>query len=516
MQQGNDVLGALLTRLARPEWSAAGAAREPSHLGSPNPDALRLLPPSQRAEALCRQLGASSLLAEAPGAQRQRLLEGKPLLLATARELLGRPSGDDLRKAAALPIRLLNAQYQLEVAAVRWSCSAGFGIDLLGSYATAALDTLFELLLAYWHHQLPPPERLWNEAHALYQLACLQGLDTPGDIPRDARTQTLRTAYLKPQLLGSLNPARYRPAELRQVAAFVDRHADRAQLGGAEGLLCIDPESARPPTYVSRRDPPGCWRLCVRVLVQALDQDAATEASLMPRLKRDLGRYWTRRQVRSELHRRTAQGAVVTIGLEAAHQLLTGCGDDDALLECLAPSAAARAAPRCHETALAMLCIDRSGAGARFRLERGAAEAVLPGAFIAACIGDEPDCQLGLIRWVRRDADFHAMAGAQWLLPAPRPCAVQRLEPLPETPLLRAFFHADATGSGTLLVPAGIFKPTDRIAIHSGDGLRSAVITAVIDSTFHVSHFGIRAEHQCRPGVGGQATAAKRGFAPSS
>ena len=490
MQQGNGALGALLTRLARPEWSAAGAAREPSHWVPLSQDALLLLPPGQRAEALCRQLWANRSLADAPAGQRQRLLEGKPLLLATARELLGQPSGGDLRKGATLPIRLLNTQYLLEVAAVHDACSVQFGIDLLASYASAALDTLFELLLAYWHHHLPPPERLWNEANALYQLACLQGIDTPGSPPRDAAAQALRTAYLRPQLMGSLNPARHRPAEIRQIATFVDRNAERAQLDGADGLLCIDPESARPPSYAGGRPAPGCSRLCVRGLVQALDHDTST---LMPRLKQDLGRYWTRRQVRSELHRRTTQPSRVTVGLEAVHQLLTGCGDDDSLLEHLAPLAPAPPAEAHHATAMTARCIDRSGSGAGFRLEAAAQDALLPGAFIAAFIGDEPDCRLGLIRWARKDSGSSTVVGAQWLLPGPQPCAVQRLEPHRITPLLRAFVRCDGA-DGELVTPPGIFQTGDRVAIHTGEGRLSAVLTTLRESTFHVACFGICAE----------------------
>lgn len=504
MQQGNDALRALLTRLARPEWSATGAACEPSDPVAPNPDALLLLPPGQRAEALCRQLWAGRSLADVRGGQRQRLLEGKPLLLRTARELLGQPSGGDPRKAATLPIRLLNTQYQLEVAAARGACSVRFGIDLLGSYASAALDTLFELLLAYWHHYLPPPERLWNEAHALYQLACLQGIDTPGAAPPDAAAQAIRTAYLKPLLMGSLNPARHRPAEIRQIAAFVDRNAERAQLGSSDGLLCIDPESTRPPTYAGGRDPPGCWRLCVRGLVQALDQDTAADTGLMPRLKRDLGRYWTRRQVRSELHRRTAQPSSVTVGLEAAHQLFTGCGDDDSLLEHLPP---APALARRYPTAIAAHCIDRSGTGAGFRLEATAQEAVLPGTFIAAFIGDEPDCRLGLIRWARKEADSGMVAGAQWLPPRLQPCAVQRLEPSRATPLLRAFVRCDGA-VGELVAPPGIFQPGDRVAIHTGHGRLSAALTTLSESTFHVARFGIRAEWDHRRPVAAGAPGA--------
>ena len=103
------------------------------------------------------------------------------------------------------------------------------------------------------------------------QLGIEKDIDAPGQAARDADALVLRAAYLKPQLLGQLNPARFRAAEIRQIAAFLERYADRAQLGKAEGLLCIDPDSSRPPAYFSRQKSPQCWRLCVRGLVDALD-----------------------------------------------------------------------------------------------------------------------------------------------------------------------------------------------------------------------------------------------------
>ena len=493
MERGNDALGALLSRLTRPERDSKFSPGKSGSVVELTDNVLSQLPLHRRAEALDRHLRSSGLLAKHPEIHRERILEYKPQLLETARELLSLPTAGDAGKPAAVAIDLLGAQYQIELAALRNGCRKRAPADLLGAYITAALDTLFESLLAYWQCQLPPPGHWWGEAHALYQLACEKDIDAPGQAARDADALVLRAAYLKPQLLGQLNPARFRAAEIRQIAAFLERYADRAQLGKAEGLLCIDPDSSRPPAYFSRQKSPQCWRLCVRGLVDALDLDGGTEALLTPRLQRDLGRYWTKRQVRAELHRRTTQRAVVTIGLEATHQLLTGCEDDDLLQRPLAidPSAVGS---RCCESSLELLCVDRSSAGARFRATEAALDMVLPGTFIGVHFDDEPSFQFGLIRWTRRDGDASLLAGTQWLPPVTQPCAVQRLDRQAVTPVLRAFLSGDPAGGGELFLPAGIFKPADRVQIHTRNGQCSAVLTALHESTFHIARFGIQVQ----------------------
>lgn len=494
MDQGNNTVETLLSRLTRPE-SGYDRFASTGYASALPLSTLRLLPPGRRAEELGRQLRGSRFLADHPELHLGRILERKPLLLETARELLGPADAGDVHNVLALPVALLDLQYQLELAALSNCCRRESAVDLLNVCATAALDTLFEMLLSYWHYQLPPPARWWLETHTLYQLVCAKGAETPGHTPRDASARAVRAAYLKPQLLGSLNPARFRPAELRQIVAFIGRYADRAELGGSDGLLCIDPESSRPPAYFGRQKSPHCWRLCVRGLVQALDLDADTTTKLMPRLKSDLGRYWTKRQVRTELHRRTVQPGRMTIGLEAAHQLLSGCDDDDALLEhtlTIEPSAAGTQYRR-SSSAFPVVCIDRSSAGARFRLT-GEAGAVLPGTLITTLLGDPPECLFGLIRWVQRDADSSVLAGAQWLLPAPQPCAVERLDQRSVTPVLRAFFRGEASGTGELLVPTGIFRANDRVRVHTGAALLPMTVTAVFESTFHVSRLGTRVE----------------------
>ena len=486
-QYPGDGLERILNRLARPPGTVSRTPPLPE--SSPHWETLELLAPKARAGALERILRGNLLLADNPRANGERLLDPRPLLFATAEELLAHPVSDHPREAAAPPIALLNAQYEIELRAIHSCSRARADFDLLATFIEAALATLWQLLLGYWRRQLVVPERLWGELHALYQLACATSIERAG--ANHPRAPGIRIAYLKPLLLGSLNPTRFRSAEIKQIAAFLDCYADRARLGGKGGLLLVDPDSTRPPGYFGKQEATGCSRLCVRGLVQALDEDATDRGLLVPRLVRELGRYWTRRQVRGELHRRAGEPIRLAVGLERAHRALTDCEDDDRFPEQLSPAGTETAGPGADRAWLHARYRDRSAAGAQLRL-RGTPAQISPGELVAAL---EPSgWRLGLLRWTQLTPEFDTSAGIHWLPEAFEPAAVRSLDPLLPAPFLRAFLLS-GTAAGRdheLILPSGMFKPADQVRARTAGAEVSLSLTAVIDMTFHIARFSAR------------------------
>lgn len=490
----SDELERILNRLARDGGTAPRTL--PSPESSPHWEALELLAPAARAAALERILRGNLQLADNPRANRERIFDPKPLLFTTAEELLAHPVSAHPREAAALPIALLNAQYEVELRAIHNCSRARADFDLLATFIEAALTSLWQLLLGYWRRQLPVPERLWNELHALYRLACATSIERAG--ASHPRALGIRTAYLKPLLLGSLNPTRFRSAETKQIAAFLDCYADRAHLGGKDGLFLVDPDSARPPSYFGKQDATGCSRLCVRGLVQALDEDATGRGLLVPRLVRDLGRYWTRPQVRGELHRRAEDRVQLAVGLEHAHRALTGCEDDDSFPEHLSPAAVETAGHGAHRSWLSARYRDRSAAGAQLRL-RGTPEQISPGELVAAL--EATGWRLGLLRWTHLIPEFDTAAGVHWLPEGFEPAAVRSLDLSLPAPFLRAFLllGSPARQDRELILPSGLFKPADYVRARTAGAEASLSLTAVIDMTFHITRFSARIDATAAP-----------------
>src|SRR5690606_8139194 len=97
-----------LKRLARQAGTAPRTPCAPE--SAPHWEALALLAPAARAAALESILRGNLQLADNPRANRERLFDPKPLLFATAEQLLTHPVSAHPREAAELPIALLNAQ----------------------------------------------------------------------------------------------------------------------------------------------------------------------------------------------------------------------------------------------------------------------------------------------------------------------------------------------------------------------------------------------------------------------
>lgn len=487
----------ILFRLARADETVAALYERCAPTSLPaRIEGIEKLPPDMRAAALYRHLREIRATGVGPRIRLERIVDLSPSIAATVNALLmQRVAPADRRLAISMPIALLKCRYDIQRQAVVQSVrEPSTAASLMAATILATVTALFDLLVCYWLQHLPLPERFWGELHALYHLANRVGADRRAgaqELWTTATRREIRNAYLKPLLLGSLGPARFNAGEIKQLVGFVERHASRARLGASRGLFRIDLGSSRPPTYAVRdnRAKPHELLLCTRGLVEILD---APESGLSPPLRADLRRYWGSEQLRSEHHQRTDERAEIVFGLEMAHQLLTGCVDDDDFLGHLG---ARDAGPRPLSQAPLELhpatCVDRSLSGARLQMA-GAPEALQPGQVAALIPAGAPGCRLGIVRWTQLTPTLDSVAGIQWLPDASRPCGIAVMAGAhAATPYFRSFLISAAPKQSPweLLAPTGILKPGDHLHIITHEGEMDLSITAVADMTFHVSRF---------------------------
>lgn len=483
----------ILARLARADDAVTVLDEELAPVDLPGGiEGIERLSPEMRAAALYRHLREIRATGVGPRLRLERVVDLSPLIVETVSALMVRPvTTSDRRMAISMPIALLKCRYDIKRQAVVQSvrlprADASLATDSI----LATFTALFDLLVCYWIQHLPPLERFWAELHALYQLAAHAGADSSGQAVTAATRKAVSNAYLKPLLLGSLGPARFNVGEIRQLVAFVEAHVSLAQLGTTNGLFSIDPKGARPPTYAVRdKAKDRSVSLCTRRLVDILDNP---NINLSPALREDLRRYWSAEQVRSEYHQRTDEHVEIVFGLEAAHQLLTGCVDDDDFLGHLgARDTGQRVIAQAPIELHSATCIDRSLAGARLQMA-GAPEALCPGELIALLLTGAPQCRLGIVRWTQLTPKLDSVAGIQWLPDASHPCGTAATAgKRAATPYFRTFLipAAPACGPWELLAPTGILKTSDRVHLVTHEGEMDLSITEVADMTFHVSRF---------------------------
>lgn len=448
------------------------------------------LPPELRAAALYRHLRDIRATCAGPRIRLERMAWLGPLVTETANVLATQSAAaSDRRTAISMPIALLKCRYDINRQALIQSLRAPrTDAALTPDALLATFAGLFDLLASYWMQHLPPPERFWGELHALYLLSGQMGPDSGIPNPPSAvLLREIRSAYLKPLLLGTLNPARFTVGEIRQLIAFVSEHVPRAKLGVTHGLFSVDLDGNRPPIYKVRdRTRERSVALCTKRLVAMLDHP---EARLTARLKEDLRRYWSSEQVRSEYHQPTDDRVELVFGLEAAHQLLTGCVDDDDFLGQLgAREAGQRVIARAPIELHSASCTNRSPSGARLLLA-GSPESD-PGELVALLQSGEPQCRLGIVRWTQLTPKLDVVAGVQWLPDGSRPCGTAAMiGKSASTPYFRSFLLPAVNGGWDILAPSGILKLGDRLHVISSAGEMDLSIAALADMTFHVSRF---------------------------
>ena len=483
----------LLARLTRADDAVAALDDRAAPAALPGGiEGIEKLPPEIRASALYRHLRDIRATGVGPRVRLESITRLAPLIAETAQALTAQPvAAADRRMAISLPIALLKCRYDIQRQALIQSVRQPQLDDTL--LVDAILGTfagLFDLLVCYWLQHLPPPERFWGELHALHLLGGRigPGSRTSRKPPPTALLREIRNAYLKPLLLGTLNPARFNAGEIRQLVGFVTEHAFRARLGAASGLFSVDPRCDRPPVYAVRdRARERSMSLCTKDLAGILDT-----ARLTARLREDLRRYWSSEQVRSEYHQRSDEHVELVFGLETAHQLLTGCVDDDDFLGHLGSrSAGQRVIAQAPIELHAATCINRSTSGARVQIP-GAPGALQPGELVALLPSREPQCRLGIVRWTQLTPKLDSVAGIQWLPDASRPCgAAASAGRSGQTPYFRSFLIPATSphGSWDLLAPSGIVKTGDHLHLITHEGEMDLAVAAVADMTFHVSRF---------------------------
>ncbi len=494
-EQGRQLANILL-RLSRADDAVAVLDEQSAPMGLPGGvESLEKPSPETRAPALYRHLREIRATGVGPRIRLERVVHLDPLIAETVNALMVQPMAvSDRRLAISMPIALLKCSYDIKRQVVVQSVRhPRMDASLVADAILATFTALFDLLVCYWIQHLPLPERFWGELHALYQLTCHAGLGRRSGGAHSRTTATLReirNAYLKPLLLGSLNPTRFNSGEIKQLVSFVANHAALARLGTARGLFAVDPWCDRPPTYAVRDTAKTrSVTLCTRGLVKILD---GADTSLTPRLREDLRRYWSSDQIRSEHHQRANERVEIVFGLEAAHQLLTGCVDDDDFLGHLgAQDAGQRVIAQKPIELHSATCVDRSTSGAKLKMS-GTPEALRPGELIALLMAGDPQCRLGIVRWTQLTPTLDSVAGIQWLPHSSRPCGTAAVEETRAlTPYFRSFLipAAPAQGPWELLAPTGILKPGNHLHIITHEGEMDLSITAVADMTFHVSRF---------------------------
>lgn len=235
------------------------------------------------------------------------------------------------------------------LAVVKELCVARDAKDLQEQQALSiqrALTALGLLLLRSYQLYLPVASQVWEEVHALYQLACTLGLEqlhVEDKLPHHQGLKTIHNAYLRILLLATARPNQLRQEEIDSTYNLLELLAPIAELdtynpAGKENLFVVLTNSNRPPFYKSHWRPasnPGAeppLEIRTSHLVNKLQEqqkvgNEGVDASVSQRnqlnlsaaLTKHLAQAWSHLALRSFERQDVSAEIEVTVGLTNIH-----------------------------------------------------------------------------------------------------------------------------------------------------------------------------------------------------
>ncbi len=312
------------------------------------------------------------------------------------------------------------------------------------------------------------------ELHQLYWYAARERVNAQ-PLPAPAQG-SIDAAYKRVLLLALADPYRLLQGQLPLVKAYLQRFGDAAQLHALgqvqapHGLFLIHLDGDKPPRALTHEAGDADARSDIllnaiplaRVLheqLQALDRgatpkslDLPEDAGTMPyrELLRRLLRQWGMTPKRVFSRSARAMQAYLCVGISALHHALTSpttvhpVPDPEAAplitLELAEPGTATGAHPTYNCATWQVL--NESAGGVALAQDPGMSGRIKVGE-IVGLRSDEASWGIGVVRWVRSEADGHLALGAQRLAP--------RAEPIALRPVICS---ADAVFQPALLLPA--------------------------------------------------------------
>lgn len=215
--------------------------------------------------------------------------------------------------------------------------------ELQALVISRALTALGLLLLRSYQLYLPIASQVWNEIHALYQLACtldVAQLPVDDSLPHQQKLHTIHNRYLRLLLLATARPNQLRQDEIENTYKLLETLASSAELdsydpNGKENLFVILTNSNRPPFYKSHWRPNAITETSTALelrtdhLIGKLediyknagdgDDAQSTSIALSAALAKHLKQAWSHLALRSFERQDISANIEVTVGLTNIH-----------------------------------------------------------------------------------------------------------------------------------------------------------------------------------------------------
>ncbi len=219
--------------------------------------------------------------------------------------------------------------------------------------AHRVIEALTHELLESYVAYSPEPEHIWGEVHRIYRFASQAKIhltQVPSGGEGGTEKESIDHVYRQMILLYLANPYHLMQGEIYSLFGEIDHWIDGCKLSPipsgqqVAGVLYIDPDQDRPPTYAPANRPAkplngvsidvAAASALVSAPIETLEQKRQVEKkglSLVDRMRRDmllrLKHAWEARRERTSERLNVFEPVEVMVGLGCAHHFLSGEGE---------------------------------------------------------------------------------------------------------------------------------------------------------------------------------------------
>lgn len=383
-----------------------------------------------------------------------------------------------------------------------------------------AIEAVSQLAMVYYQTYFSPPGSVWSDLHQLYLYAVRQSLHDTEIVVDDASraSVTVELAYKRALLMPLADPQHLAPNDIKQVADYIDRFAQHAQLQGLgvlenpAGIFIVSLDTDKPPVpYVKNSEQTDAETDILLITVdlarlihkhlQMLRAGNPPPSSGLPVNANDshyqtmlayLIQHWGVSPKRVFNRSRKNDMVELGIGIGAAHYFMNGQQHyappaEDTTEISVHGDQAGTAAPRNYRASRWQV-LNISAGGMALRKLPAVEETVRVGELLSVRNEKESRWSVGVLRWANNGAE-QLEVGAQLIAPEAKAAGARavdkkRFEPVLILPGVTALKQTSSIVAGN-----GLYSPARVLELDEGGKVSRIMVTKLIERTNSFERF---------------------------
>lgn len=385
-----------------------------------------------------------------------------------------------------------------------------------------AIEALNQLAMVYYQTYLPPPASVWSDLHQLYLYSIQQSLqnieieldDEPG------KSTSVELGYKQALLMPLADPQHLAPNDIKQVADYIARFAQHAQLQGLgflenpAGIFIVSLDTDKPPVpYVKNVEQTDAGTDILLITVdlarlihkhlQLLRAGNPPPSSGLPTHANDpryvdmltyLIQHWGVSPKR--VFNRSSRNDMVElgIGIGTAHYFINGqqhysapADDNVTEISAHAESGRANAGSRKYRSSRWQV-LNISAGGMALRKPTNVEETVRVGELLSVKNEKESRWSVGVLRWANNGAE-QLEIGAQLIAPEAKPAGARAVDKGQFQPVLVLPGIAALKQTPSIVAANGLYSPARVLELDEAGKIARIMITKLIERTNSFERF---------------------------